>query len=73
MVQGPPGPGATSDSSCPYSTACACSGVGKDLSLVRLVPLQWYLFPFLSVLLKQPLEVSWCSCTDPAFTKANSQ
>ena len=30
MVQGPPGPGATSDSSCPYSTACACSGVGKE-------------------------------------------
>lgn len=30
MVQGPPGPGATSDSSHPYSTACACSGLGKE-------------------------------------------
>ena len=41
-----------------------------SLSLVRLVPLQWYLFPFLSVLLKQPLEVSWCSCTDASLEPA---
>lgn len=30
MVQGPPGPGANSDSSRPYSPACARSGLGKE-------------------------------------------
>lgn len=41
-----------------------------SLSLIQLVPLSWCLFPFLSVLLKQPLEVTCCSCTDASLDSA---